>query len=177
MSLSGLKQLKQVQYRNWSRELCHPELLLHPQIPRAMKGLNPRTVLGNEWWQSERRKAIAKTEGHCAACGVHKMNAEKYQWLECHEQYDYVGKQLIYKDCVPLCHYCHAFIHRGRLKKLWADREITEKELEYILRRGLCLLKEVLAKPALERRKPRLFVDSETGWSLKIGDQVYEARH
>lgn len=176
MSLSKLRELRQVCHENWPTEKCDPAILLQFQIPNPMAGLNPRTVLGDEWWKEERQKATAATDGHCAACGVHKMNAMGHQWLECHEQYDYVGKQLIYRGCVPLCHYCHAYIHRGRLRRMKEAGKVRWEEYNAIINHGQRLTSSSKLKPPVWKRRPlEILGTSWTGWSLRVGDKVFRS--
>lgn len=94
-----------------------PGLLSQPNIPKPLHGLNPRNIMGKEQWDSFRQDVYKSTGYHCAACGVHKSNAQKHQWLEAHEDFeiDYKNKTMNLRRIVPLCHYCHQFIHSGFL--------------------------------------------------------------
>lgn len=120
-----------------------PEILTHPNIPKPLHGLNPRTIKGREWWDVTRRKAYASTDYHCAACGVHKRDAKKHQWLEAHEYFDinYQTGRCEVISIEPLCHYCHNFIHSGRLQKIMG-KEKTVTEVKEILEHGFAVLAE-----------------------------------
>ena len=121
-----------------------PELLCCPNIPKPLHGLNPRTVLGKEWWDVKRQEAYASTDYCCAACGVPKALALKHQWLEAHEVYDidYAKGKAVLREIVPLCHYCHSFIHSGRLGMLVSSGKLSKSEAKKILKRGFCVLRK-----------------------------------
>ena len=97
-----------------------PEILTQPNVPKPLHGLNPRTVLRKEWWDKARFAAQEKFNFKCAACGVAKSDAKEHQWLEGHEAWDINYNTGICEvtEIVPLCHYCHNFIHSGRLFSL-----------------------------------------------------------
>lgn len=64
-----------------------PGILLQPNIPKPLHGLNPRSVLGKDWWDWQRHEAYKKFGFRCWACGVHQWRAEYHRWLEGHESY------------------------------------------------------------------------------------------
>lgn len=119
-----------------------PEILLHPNIPKPLHGLNPRSIMGQEWWDVERQKAYASTNFHCLACGVHKSRAIIHKWLEAHEYYnfDYPHGTITIEKIIPLCHACHNFIHSGRLMKLLFRGEVSEQTFWEIVKHGVSLL-------------------------------------
>jgi len=94
-----------------------PEVLLRPNVPAPMHGVAPRVVKGPRWWDATRRAAYRSTAYHCVACGVWKGAARGHRWLEGHELYeiDYVRGRMTYVETVPLCHYCHQYVHDGRM--------------------------------------------------------------
>jgi len=114
-----------------------PELLQHGQIPRAMAGVAPRVVLGQEWWDVERRKAYAANNFCCWACG------DGDNGLEAHEAYDinYVYYTMTFVCVTALCPLCHNFIHAGlsRMKK-------TKGEFHKIVDHGYRILKKANLK-------------------------------
>jgi len=120
-----------------------PEILCHPHIPKPMHGLSPRTIMGQEWWNIERQKVYASTEYHCAACGVHKRDAKGFKWLEAHEYWkiDYEKGICEILSIEPLCHYCHNFIHSGRLSMV-INKDKSKKEVMEILEHGFRILSE-----------------------------------
>lgn len=121
--------------------ILRPEILMQPNIPKPLHGLAPRTIKGEEWWHIARQKAYESTGFHCIACGTHKLNAKKYQWLEAHENWniDHMTGKCEVKSIVPLCHYCHNFIHSGRLAMI-INKEKSRQEVIDILENGFCLL-------------------------------------
>lgn len=126
-----------------------PSILLCPQIPKPMHGVAPRVVLGEAWWETTRQAAYASTGYHCLACGVHKSQAKDHPWLEAHELYkiNYVKGLMTYVETVPLCNWCHAYIHQGRLQALCDKKEITKKKFNEILAHGNRILKAAKMKP------------------------------
>lgn len=90
-----------------------PDLLNHPNIPKPLYGLNPRSIKGQEWWDAIRQEVYKSTNYHCKSCGVHKSEALFHNWLEAHESYtiDYAKGRVKIIEIVPLCHACHSFIH------------------------------------------------------------------
>jgi len=118
------------------------EILCQPNVPKPLHGLNPRTILGATWWDEQRQIAYAKYKYTCIGCGVHKSKAKEFKWLEAHESYIYdyiIGKATI--DTIePLCHYCHSFIHSGRLSMI-IGKEKTLQQAKDILQHGFDTLK------------------------------------
>jgi hypothetical protein len=115
-----------------------------------MSGVAPRVVLGQEWWDRVRHAAFKATRYHCAACGVPKWEAVEKQWLEGHELYtiDYKVGRMVYNGTVGLCHYCHCFIHEGRLRILLSRGEITADKYAAVMEHGTRVLKAAgLVKP------------------------------
>jgi hypothetical protein len=131
----------------WKRR---PELLLCPNIPKPLHGVAPRVVLGNSWWNKTRKEAYARTNYRCMACGVHKYRAKYREWLEAHEVYDidYERGRSVFVEAVPLCHFCHNFIHDGRLNMLLQAGKIPHGKFAAIMQHGERILSaEGLTKP------------------------------
>ena len=118
------------------------EILTQPIIPKPLHGLNPRTIMGQEWWDYFRNMAYARYNYTCIGCGVHKTNAKGTKWLEAHESYIYdYDKGTAEIDTIePVCHYCHNFIHSGRLSVI-VGKEKTKEEVKEILQHGFDVLR------------------------------------
>ncbi len=130
-----------MKYRSWHRR---PEILLCPNIPKPMHGLAPRVIMGSSWWDKTRKEAYASTNRRCMACGVHKYKAKARKWLEGHELYqtDYRLGRLTYLETVPLCHFCHNYIHDGRLQMLLERGQIHHQKYAAIIQHGNRVLAE-----------------------------------
>jgi hypothetical protein len=124
-----------------------PAILTQPNIPKPLHGVAPRVILGEEWWDATRAAATKANNQHCAACGVHASQAAYAKRLEAHEVYkfDYAHGTLTFENAVGLCHYCHNFIHSGRLKMI-LGREKTEAEIKTILEHGFAILAKAKLK-------------------------------
>lgn len=155
--------------------VVNPSILLHPQIPKPMHGMAPRTVLGQAWWNREREAAYQSTNYHCEACGVSKWEAKYKQWLEAHEVYqiDYLKGRMVYERASPLCHYCHNYIHAGRLQWLFETRRINHQKYASIIQHGDAVLKQA----GLKRPKP--YEGPTAGWTqwrLVINGKEYAGK-
>jgi hypothetical protein len=128
-----------------------PELLLHPNIPKPLHGTNPRTILGQTWWNTQRKMAYARYNDRCWACGIHKSEAKYHKWLEAHEVYeiDYHTGRMEMTEICALCHSCHNYIHDFRLLKLLERRKIAMTKYIDILAHGEALLKSYLSEVAI----------------------------
>ncbi len=152
-----------------------PEVLLLPQIPKPLHGLAPRVILGRQWWDKTRQEAYRKCWFHCIACGIHKSQARAHKWLEGHEIYrtDYLIGRMYYIETVPLCHYCHNYIHQGRLQALFEKRQIAQQRYVAILQHG----ERILASVGLTRDPPYEGPMAEwSKWRLVIGKQMFKPK-
>lgn len=146
MSLSNpsidFQHVKEDYTEKYEGEL-HPEILMHPNIPKPLHEVNPRNIMGQAKWDEVRKAAYASTNYHCIACGVHKSEAKGHQWLEAHEFYDidYEAGRVEIEKIIPLCHYCHNFIHSGRLYMVMG-KEKSKEEVAEILEHGFKILSD-----------------------------------
>ena len=129
----------------------NPSLLTHPNIPKPLHGLNPRTIMGLEWWNRQRTQALSDSKNTCCACGVSKKDAYRGV-LEIHENYhfDYENGRLTILDYVSLCVLCHSYIHSGLLNVKLSRGEITEEFFNRVHAHGDKILADAdIAKPEL----------------------------
>lgn len=133
-----------LEYLSKGPKFILPQLLQHPHIPGCMSGFNPRSVLGQEWWDEERRTAYAENRYHCHACGGLPDNDPYKNWLESHEVYDiqYKKARMVYMGAVALCHSCHSFVHSGRLWALYiyGNKETSKSKVKHVIERGIEIL-------------------------------------
>ena len=116
-----------------------PELLLHPSVPLALSGVNPRTIKGQDWWDKVRREADRKNNYCCFACGVYQLEALYKQTLDAHETYTYDYDKLEARpgEVVALCAACHRFIHWRRVQDFHTRKEVVIRGLKILADAGL----------------------------------------
>ena len=120
-----------------------PSLLTHPNVPKPLHQVNPRSIRGKTWWDKVRRETYAVHGDHCFACGVHKSRAKgNRKWLEAHERYDIDAEagRVYFRGLVALCPWCHQFIHSGRLFALYQKGEVSKDFAWGVLTHGMNLL-------------------------------------
>lgn len=131
----------------WSTEpvFTRPKLLLHPPIPTSLRGVNPRTIEGKEWWDAMRKKVYLGNNHCCFACGVYQLDAKIHPWLEAHECYDYDFDALTisFREVVALCPSCHSFIYWPGLRAYRPDvgRKVLRRGIDVLMPGGLGLPK------------------------------------
>jgi len=142
---------------NQNSNFIIPKILLHPNIPKPMHGVNPRSIKGQEWWDQQRQVAYAKNNYCCWACGVHKSDAKFYQWLEAHEAYeiDYFRGRMILHEITALCHACHNYIHDGRMIMMVRSGGMVRSKYDLIRAHG----DAILASPDLQNAAPPLWLE------------------
>ena len=113
-----------------------PELLLHPTIPKPLHGVNPRSVLGQKWWDVTRKKVYAENNYHCFACGIYRADITPRAVLHAHESYkiDYPEGRVELDRIIALCPDCHNLIHSQRYGCLF-DRGDIDLEDAWLLER------------------------------------------
>ena len=129
--------------------LPNPKYLTHPNIPKPLHGVNPRTIKGQAWWDVKRQEAYSENDYCCWACGIHKSQADYHQWLEAHEEYEinYETGEVKLKNIIALCHSCHNFIHSGRLFIMFQKGKYSREKILDILARGFGILAESSLEP------------------------------
>ena len=122
--------------------ILRPSILQHPQIPKALAGVNPRNIIGPMDWEDVRYETINRQGGKCLACGSEKT-------LECHEVYsiNYLTGEVKFIEFVAICVKCHRFIHSGKLRSLYLTGRITENFYEETMTYGLITLANAGLEP------------------------------
>lgn len=150
-----------------------PDVLLTGGLPAPMHGLAPRVVLGQTWWDKERKEAAKRTNDHCIACGVHKTLAKGgKKWIEGHEVYeiDWLKGTMKYLRTEPLCNFCHEFTHTGRLKALLDAKKISHGHYVAVVQHG----QAILQKAGLKREDRPVEVAGWGRWRLVVGRKKYK---
>lgn len=166
-------------------------ILLHPNIPKPLHGLNPRT-LNPEWWDNRRREAYARFNDCCWACRTHKSNAMYQSYLDAHECYifNYQEATATFVGVSALCYCCHNYIHDGRLYALHLRKGIASSRYRAIISHGNGILSKNGVPFAKKFGQPNMvplvdnpfiestnFVGRTPGWNewrLIIGKQEYK---
>ena len=127
----------------------HPYILQHPQIPAPISGINPRSVLGQSWWDDTRRDAYSANNYFCHACGGSPDDDPFSDYLEAHECYDIDWKECLasYSGTVALCTTCHNFIHAGRMQALVDEGKRPPDRLVAVLKYGESVLWQQRLRP------------------------------
>jgi hypothetical protein len=95
--------------------------------------------------------------------------------MEAHEIYrtDYAIGRLYYLEAVPLCQFCHAFIHSGRLQALLDRNQITQQRYVAVIQHG----ERVLANAGLVKPKQYDGPIAEWGkWRLVVGRRMFKPK-
>ena len=132
-----------------------PELLLHPNIPKPLHGVNPRTVLGDAWWKKEKGVVHNKYGNICWACG------ETHTVYNVHETYkiDYIKCTSTYIESVLLCVDCHMYVHSGLMERLVLTGKMTVDERNRRLDLGDKLIEDI------DRLPDDYLVECKCKWS------------
>lgn len=168
-----------------------PQLLQHPNIPKPLHGLNPRTILGEEWWDVTRQEVYTKNNYCCWACGVHKSDALYKPWIEAHECYqiDYMKGRAELKLVAGLCWFCHNYIHNGRLMSIESAGGVPKGTYEDVMKHGQRVINESKTWPSeldfllytIESELTALVKDRFTpewsDWRLVINGKEYPPIH
>lgn len=155
-------------------EVPNPSLLLHPNIPKPLHGVNPRTILGQEWWDVQRRIAYEKFNFRCWGCGAKKGENLYSPYLFGHEAYNinYETGEVVLEEIVALCYSCHNYIHSGRWEMLLNGGLITQKEYKDIRNHGDELLKKFRLSPL----PPPVRCAAWNRWCLILNNKKYFSR-
>ncbi len=140
---------------NMKPKFKRPELLFHPPIPAAMHGLNPRSIMGQTEWDKVRVGIYEVNNDCCWACGVHRSVAKGRKWLEAHEIYDinYKKGRMNLREIVALCHYCHNYVHRSRLRSLTRAGKVPPGKYYKVIEHAQAILRNSKTKPWFNMRK------------------------
>jgi hypothetical protein len=108
----------------------------------------------------------------CWACNIPEKKAREYQRLEGHENYeiDWASGTCTLTEVASLCHYCHNYIHRGRMEILLAYGKLSQSFVEDVIRHGDRLTAH-LTRPA-----QRATVAPWADWVLLIDGKAYPSR-
>lgn len=156
---------------------CHvdPKILCHPNIPKPLHGVNPRTIFGQEWWDKNRQITYAENNYHCFACGTHKQDALFHKWLEAHEfyLYDYENGRITFDHLVALCHACHNYIHDGRMRMLVNTEQMEISKYNTIVEHGDLLIEQSDLKHERSVRHHHASSVAWEDWRMIISGKEY----
>lgn len=138
-----------------------PSLLVQPMIVKPLMGTNPRTILGAEWWDEERKRAYDAYHYLCAACGK-APDCHPISGLHAHEMYnvDWEKAKVTYTGAVALATSCHSFIHLALLNINLVRGKVTKQEYKDTIKYCLDILNEAGLRIPVQRY--RLLVNATT---------------
>ncbi len=88
---------------------------------------------------------------------------------------DYLLGRAVYIETVPLCHFCHGYIHSGRLLMLLEGGEITQSRYINIVQHG----DDVLGQAGLLHLKHQVYdgpVADWEDWRLVLNGKEYKPK-
>lgn len=153
----------------------NPAILFHPSIPRDLWGVNPRNLFGKENWDEQRKRCYLHIK-RCMACGFspskyklpHRYGIQSLQeqhkhnkdWLEAHEifRYNYLNSTATFVGMASLCHLCHNYIHRERVRAIEEKKKRKTKTKYYqaVFNHGPLILSSVLPEHRLHSNLIRM---------------------
>lgn len=149
-------------------------LLLYPNLPKPLHGVNPRSIMGQAWWDKTRKEVYESNNFHCLACGINKSDEHILwkNWLEAHEVYDidYEKKLATFVRIVPLCQCCHMGIHTGRLTAIYDKGFISEEDCWLVFERK----KQVCG--SYGKVDNRDYREEWCDWRLSFNGKLYEPK-
>ena len=162
-----------------------PDLLLHPNIPKPLHGLAPRTLMKPQrLWDELRRAAYAKNNYHCWACGAYRnfdLVANKFDddngTLDAHEYYviDYTEKTTEIKEIVALCKNCHNYIHSGRQNSIYDKGRLDEEDMWIVNTHGDSVLIDGGITP-IHVIDENLYKEEWNDWRLLFNGKEYKSK-
>jgi len=178
-------KIKRVRAIQWA---LRPEILCSENIPKPLHGVAPRVVLGDKWWNQTRKAAYASTAYHCVACGDHKSQVKgNRKHLEGHELYDidYPKGLMVYIETVPLCNWCHSYVHDGRLTALMEQGVIPQQKYVAVIQHGDEVLNRYnMVRPSRKERDEVIALQLSFGkiaewskWRLVVNGKQYKPRY
>lgn len=162
-----------------------PELLNHPNIPKPMHGIAPRTLMKGKEWDEIRREAYARNHYHCHACGKYvafsklfnRFDNDEGTTLDAHEFYsiDYDNKSMELVEIVALCKHCHNYIHSGRMQAMYDKGELDEQDCWEITSHGDSILIDGGLAPYTEV-DDRDYSEEWDEWKLIFRGKEYKSK-
>ena len=156
-----------------------PLLLTHPNIPKPLHNLAPRTLMGTKEWNRLRRKAYAKNNYHCFACGIYaEYDLDKQRFkelkLHAHESYDidYDKCEMQLEYIVALCPTCHDYIHSGRMNALYDKGVLDEQDCWGIRTHGDAVLSSV-EESVVDKVDSTCYISTWKKWCLILDGKKY----
>ena len=168
----------------------NPSLLLHPNVPKPLHGMAPRTLMSGKEWDVTRRGCYKDAEYKCEACGIQAgwdVEGNKFGWsdqyngtlkLHAHEDYDidYEMKEVVLNKIVSVCATCHNYIHSGRTQSLYEKGILDEQDMWEITTNGDSVLIDGGISPSLKEVDKNTYEDEWDDWRLLFRDKIHSSK-